>query len=133
MLQVLFLSIVNYFYSINILFLLIGFSIYFLVGGIRFGIKLGGNFDSVFYYGEDGFIRNHSLFRKIFNSLKRFFEDIFLNLFSFSNMIMIILFLILSFTYTKELSIQMLYIFLMFYLTSLLHTFGFSFSWIFKK
>ncbi|MCJ8342121.1 MAG: hypothetical protein MJH09_04600, partial [Cetobacterium sp.] len=61
MLPVLFLSIVNYFYSINILLLLIGFSIYFLVGGI----KLGGNFDSVFYYGEDGFIRNHSLFQKI--------------------------------------------------------------------
>lgn len=133
MLPIVFLSIINYFYSINILFLLIGFSIYFLVGGIRFGIKLGGNFDSVFYYGEDGFIRKHSLFRKIFNSLKGFFEDIFLNLFSFPNIIIIVLFLILSFTYTKELSIQMLYIFLMFYLTSLLHTFGFSFSWIFKK
>lgn len=133
MLPVLLLSIVNYFYSINILILLIGFSIYFLIGGIRYGIKSGGNFDSVFFYDKDGFIRKYSFFRKIFNSLKIFFEEAFLNFFSFSNMIIILLFLILSFTYTKSLSIKMLYIFLTFYLTSLLHTLGNSFSWIFKK
>lgn len=133
MLIVLLLSIFNYFYPINILFLVIGFSIYFFVGGIRYGIKLGGNFDSISYYGDDGYIRECSVFRKIFNSLKMFFEEIFFSFFSVSNMTIVFLFLGLSFTYTKNLSIEMFYLFFIFYLTSLLHTFGTSFSWIFKK
>lgn len=133
MLPILFLAIFNYFFKIKLLICLIGIGFYSLIGGIRYGKKVGMQNYVTYYYDEVGNIRECSFFKKISNSLKEFFSTIIFSFFSLENIIKMFLFFILSLSYTKVFSIEAIYILMMLYMVSELHTLGTVFCWFFIK
>lgn len=133
MLPILFLAIFNYYFNINLLICLMGLGIYSFIGGVRYGKKIGMQEYMTCYYDEVGNIRECSFFRKINNSLKEFVSTIIFSFFSLENIISVFLFFILSLSYTKVFSVEAIYILMMFYMVSELHTLGTVFCWIFIK
>lgn len=134
MLPVITLAILNYFFQINIVLLLLGFSIYFFIDGIRYGIKtntLYSQLNVLYYYDENNNLREYSILEKIKYSLK-FFIDLLLKP-CFQDLILFGSFLPLSYTCLKIFSLKVLVINFLFFLTSIFHNLGMSFYWVFKK